>query len=165
MMVRAVRQTVLIVGECYAEEVFLKHLRHIYTLKAEGRSLTVRNARGKGAANVVQETLRVARRLPHTLLASLFGADTDKDGAAAEEARRRRILAVSCDPCIEAVLLRMHGDAATRDSKGHKKAFEERFGAPAHDARVYPKHFPRDFLDAARVNSPQLEQLIGLLGR
>lgn len=164
MMARIVRQTVLIVGEGYAEEAFLKHLRGLYTSRAEGRSLTVRNARGKGAAHVVSETWRIARRLPHSHVASLFDADTDLDGGAVAEAHKKKITPVSCDPCIEAVLLRMHGDIAERNSGGHKMAFEQRFGAPAHDARVYAKHFPRELVDAARANCPQLDVLLGLLG-
>lgn len=163
MIIRVVRQTVLIVGEGYAEEAFLKHLRSLYTSRAEGRSLTVRNARGKGAASVVSETGRIARRLPHSFVASLFDADTDLDGAVAQEARKKKIVPVSCNPCIEAVLLRMHGDAEERDSAGHKKAFEQRFGVPAHDARVYPKHFPRELLDAVRSTCPQLNELLTLL--
>jgi hypothetical protein len=164
MMVRVVRQTVLFVGEGYAAEAFLKHLRDLYTSRAEGRSLTVRNARGEGAASVISETGRIARRLPHSFVASLFDADAERDGRVAEEARKKKIVPVSCNPCIEAVLLRMHGDAEERDSGGHKKVFEQRFGVPAHDARAYLKYFPREFLDAARATCPQLHELLTLLG-
>lgn len=163
-MIRSVRETVLIVGEGYAEEAFLKHLRGLYTSKTKGRSLTIRNARGAGAASVVAETVRIARRLPHSHLASLFSTDTDPRGNVAEEARKKKITPVGCDPCIEAVLLRIHGDMAERDPVGHKAAFEERFELPAHDSRVYAQHFAQNRLDAARGNRPQLDVLLGIFG-
>jgi len=114
---RTVRETVLVVCEGYAEEAFLKHLRQLYTSKSEGRSLTIRNARGKGAAHVVTTTVRISRQLPHKLVASMFDKDTDWSEAAANDARKKKILPVVSDPCLEAVLLRMHGDKVQRDSR------------------------------------------------
>lgn len=164
-VIRAVRETVLAVGEGYAEETFLKHLRALYTSKTGGRHVTVWNARGRGSAHVITEAGRIASRRPHSYVASLFDADTDFNDDAAENARKKKIVPVSCDPCIEAVLLRMHGDITQRDSTGHKQAFAQRFGLPAHDARVYGTHFPRDFLDAARVECSRLDALLRILGQ
>lgn len=163
-LVRVVRQTVLVAGGGYAEEAFLKHLRGLYTSKASGRSVTVRNARGTLAAHVVSETYRMARQLQHTHVVALLDAYTDIDGAATADARKKKIVPVSCDPCIEALLLRMHGDNAERDAAGHKAAFEVKFGMPAHDARVYARHFSREVVDVARLNCPELNVLLGAFG-
>lgn len=165
MTVRAVRETVLIVGSGYAEDAFLKHLKSLYTSKAAGRSVTVGNARGGRAVDVVAEAGRINRRLPHTVLVALFDAALDSDGVASAAARKKRIVAVSCDPCLEAVLLRLHGDLTERDCAGHKSAFAERFGSAAHAPAVYAIHFPQELLDAARASCKQLDELLALLGR
>lgn len=159
-----VRQTVLVVGQGYAEEAFLKYLRELYTSKTDGRSLTVRNARGNGAESIVSDTVRIARLLPHSQVASLFSADADVGARVAKDAHKRKILPVCCDPCIEAVLLRMHGDTAVRNPADHRRVFEERFSLPANVARVYPSHFPQVLLEAVRADCAQLEALLGLLG-
>lgn len=164
MTVRAVRETVLIVGSGYAEEAFLKHLKGLYTSKAAGKSLTVGNARGGRAVDVVAEAGRISRRLPHQVLVALFDAALDSEGGATTAAQKRRIVAVRCDPCLEAVLLRLHGDDTERDCAGHKGAFAHRFGGPAHDPAVYALHFPQKLLNATRASCKQLDELLRLLG-
>ncbi|MGN6581381.1 MAG: hypothetical protein ACTHJ1_15545 [Bordetella sp.] len=163
-IIRVVRETVLVVGQGYAEEAFLKHLRELYTSRVEGRNLTVRNARGNGAESVVSDTVRIARQLPHSHVALLFSADADIGARAVEDAHKKKILPVYCDPCVEAILLRMHGDTGVRSSADHKRVFEERFSLPATVASVYPGHFPRELLDAVRAGCAQLEALLGILG-
>lgn len=164
MTVRAVRETVLIVGGGYAEEAFLKHLKSLYTSKAAGRSLTVGNARGGRAVDVVAEAGRIGRRLPHKILVALFDAALDSKGSATKVAQKNKIVAVSCDPCLEAVLLRLHGDLTERDTAGHKGAFAHRFGSPAHDPAVYALHFPQELLNSTRASCQQLDELLRLLG-
>lgn len=165
MTARVVRETILIVGSGYAEEAFLKHLKCLFTSKAAGRSLTVGNARGGRAVDVIAETGRIGRRLPHKVLVALFDAALDSEGGATAAAQKKKVVAVSCTPCLEAVLLRLHGDLAERDCAGHQSAFVQRFGGPAHDPTVYAIHFPLQLLNATRSSCQQLDELLTLLGR
>lgn len=52
-----------------------------------------------------------------------------------------------------------------RDSAGHKREFERSFGMPAHDSRVYVRHFARDVLDAARPRVAAVDALLRVLGQ
>ena len=71
---------------------------------------------------------------------------------------------VPCRPCLEAMLLALHGETAQgKSSAQHKQAFAARFGAPAHDASLYAKHFSLELLEKASSGSPELEQLLALL--
>ena len=47
---RHVARTVLLVGEGDAELSFMQHLKRIYVQRGSGVAVTLKNARGKGAA-------------------------------------------------------------------------------------------------------------------
>ena len=55
---RSMRKTKLIVVEGKAEEVFVKHLVSLYVLRGASTHPTVKNARGKGGAHVLDVALR-----------------------------------------------------------------------------------------------------------
>lgn len=50
---RQVARTVLLVGEGDAEVQFMQHLKGMYVQRGSGVVVTVKNARGKGEAHVV----------------------------------------------------------------------------------------------------------------
>ena len=52
------RKTKLIVVEGKAEEVFVKHLVSLYVVRGASTHPTVKNARGKGGAHVLDVALR-----------------------------------------------------------------------------------------------------------
>lgn len=62
------------------------------------------------------------------------------------------------------MLLALHGETAlNKSSAQHKQAFATRFGAQAHDASLYARHFSFKLLEKAKPGSPELEQLLALL--
>lgn len=78
--------------------------------------------------------------------------------------RKAKVQVVPCRPCLEAMLLALHGEMAqSKSSAQHKQAFATRFGAQAHEASVYARHFFFELLEKARPGSPELEQLLALL--
>jgi len=52
-MRRRVARTVLVVGEGDAEVMFLQQLMSLFVVRGSGVVVTIKNARGKGAAHVV----------------------------------------------------------------------------------------------------------------
>ena len=164
MIGRKVRTTVLITGEGYGEQLLLKHIRRLYTSDGNGHSLTVGNARGKGARQVIDSAIKDPRRLSHDVTWALFDTDTDWDAGVAARAEDKGIVVLLSEPCLEAWLLRAHGVARECSSQEHKEEFQRRFGGAVHDDGVLEKHFPKERLDAARASMPVLDSILRLLG-
>ena len=161
---RRVRRTVLLVGEGDAELAFIKHVKLLYFDRAGGIAVTVKNARGKGALGVVDFAIRQSRNADYDVKAALLDTDTDWNDKTQTMARKAKLQVVASQPCLEAMLLALHGEAVQNlSSAKYKQAFEARFGSPAHDDGVYAKHFPIELLNKARADSSQLAQLLALL--
>jgi hypothetical protein len=161
---RYVRRTVLIVGEGDAEIAFIRHLKSLYIARGDAIAVTIKNAHGKGALHVVEVAVRQSRNAAYDVKAALLDTDTDWNDKTTTIARQAKVQVVACNPCLEAMLLALHGDVVQgRSTAQHKQVFAAKFGAPAHDASVYAKHFSRELLEKARLETPALEQLLGLL--
>lgn len=161
---RVTRQTALVVGEGYAEVLVLGHIRSLYTGDREGVRLTVKNARGRGAAHVVDMARRHAAVAAYDTAAALFDVDTSCTAAARQLAKRGRIELLEQDPCLEAWLLAVHGiqnpDYTTAQ---HKRLFERQFGCEAHESS-YLGRFDREAFDRARESIEVLDNLLTLIG-
>ena len=161
---RAVLRTVLLVGEGDAEVAFIEHLKALYVFRGCGIALKVKNAHGMGALHAVEVAVRQSRNAAFDVKAALFDTDTGWDDRTRTLAKKEKVLVVPCIPCLEAMLLSLFGDVQQAQSTDfYKKAFEKRFGKPAHMTGVYAIHFSKELLDKARVKSPQLESLLKLL--
>jgi hypothetical protein len=161
---RYVRQTVLIVGEGDAEVAFIRHLKSLYIARGDGIAVTIKNARGKGALHVVGVAVRQSRNAAFDVKAALLDTDTDWNDRTQAVARKEKVQVVACSPCLEAMLLALHGDLAQgRSTAQTKQVFAAKFDAQAHDANVYARYFPFEFLEKARHAAPVLEQLLALL--
>jgi hypothetical protein len=162
-VLRPQRHTLLIVHEGYAEGSLLAHLKTLYVSRSSTLALTMQNARGGGGRHVLDHALRVRRRTTFDEVAILTDTDQDWDDAQRERARAGRILALESSPCLEAWLLGVHRHAVPANGAQIKRDFERFHGGPAHDPRVYPRHFPKDTLDNARARLSTLDQILRLL--
>lgn len=160
-----VRPTVLIVGEGFAEVAFLGHVRSLYTASREGCRLTIGNARGWGAGHVVKHTIAQAGQASFDRVAALLDTDTDWTNATKTAAKRHRITVLASEPCLEGWLLRLQGQSVPQGqgTAALKQRFTDHFGAAAHEASLYPRHFPREKLDRAAQDDPTLRELLDLL--
>ena len=158
--------TVLLVGEGHAEEAWLRHLKGLYVARRSGVSVQIKNARGKGAQHVIDYAIGQTRNAAYDYRLALLDADTDWTQAIRKKAAQAHIAVIACEPCLEALLLRMHGDA--RDgltSRQLKQRFATRFGLAADEPRVYEDHFGRQQLEAARQRLGELDRLLSAFGR
>ena len=165
---RSVLRTVLLVGEGYAEVAFIEHLKALYVSRGCGISLTVKNARGKVALYVVEVEILQSKNADFDVKAAFLDTDIDTGWGdkTRSTARKAKVQIVPCIPCLEAMLLALHGDVQEGLSTAYyKRSFENKFGKPADVASLYGVHFSKDFLDNARIKSPQLESLLALLTR
>ncbi len=133
--------TMLIMGEGFTEVELLKHLKAQFVPRGAGLALTIDNARGKGAKNVVRTALAKSSVFSFDHVWVLLDTDQDYGECLVSEARRKKIHIAACEPCLEATLLRIKGVEPTGRSQEIKRQFENRFGLTAHDAQLYPRHF------------------------
>ncbi|RZT93728.1 hypothetical protein [Rivibacter subsaxonicus] len=151
------------IGEGKGEYEFVCHTKSLYLPRACGTTLKVKQAFGKGGRGVLDYAIQVKKANDFDRCIAVLDTDTDWDDRQRKRARLADILVVESTPCLEAWLLQIHEVGGVRSSTGHKEEFERRFGAPAHDAGVYGRHFPRAVLDAARHRVGPLRELLASL--
>ena len=134
---RQVARTVLLVGEGEAETQFIQHLKRLYVQRGSGVVVTIKNARGKGAAHAVDFAFRQSRNAAYDVKAALLDTDTDWNDKTRASARKAKVHVMPCQPCLEAVLLTAHhAQVEGRTTAQLKQDFAARFGAAASDASV-----------------------------
>jgi hypothetical protein len=161
---RSVVRTVLVVGEGNSEVLFVKHLLTLYGRRGGGVRVTVKNARGKGAANVVDVAIRHSRNAAYDVCAALLDTDVGWNQTTEQLAHKGGVRVLSSTPCLEALLLEIHQmPLANRSSAQLKAAFAAQFGKPATDPLVYVQHFALSRLTQARLRVVALHRLLTLL--
>jgi hypothetical protein len=146
---RHAARTVLMVGEGDAEVALLQHLKRLYVQRGSGVAVTIKNARGKGAAHVVEFARRQSINAAYDVVAALLDTDTDWNDKTRAFARQARVHVVTCDPCLEAALLTVHlASVEGRLTAQLKQDFATRFGGSASQSAVL-RHFPREVIEAA----------------
>jgi hypothetical protein len=155
---------VLAIGEGDAEVAFLEHLKAIYVYRGCGATLKVKAALGKGARHVVEHTIQFSSGQEFDRRLVLFDTDTDYDSEVQAIADAARLISFPSSPCLEATLLRLHGDIRERTSDQHKRQFEQRFGGRVQDGAVLATHFDRAALEGWRDANTWLHGLINTFG-
>lgn len=167
--VRAVRETLLIVGEGDADIAFVRYVKRTYS-NALGRSVQEINAHGKGGKHVFDTARRRANNRDHDKVVLLLDTDTDWDDADRAKARRSRIGkrgrldVIESDPCLEAWLLKILGVETEGDTRHMKREFKACTGCEAHDPDWMVRLLTREILDQARERVPQLAALMNHMG-
>lgn len=161
---RLQRKTALLVGEGFAEKAFLEHLKKLYVERGR-QQVTIKTAKGKGGAHVLDYTRRQGIQAAFDHMGALLDTDTDWGAEQRALALALRIEVFEAHPCLEALLLRMAGQRVPHTTAQCKKAFMQKFQAEAHAPGLFERHFPKDMLEQARKNVPELEQLVSFLIR
>jgi len=151
---RALRKTLLIVGEGDAEEAFLKHLKALFVGRAGGIEVKVGNARGKGARNVINHARKQWASIAYDQVAVLFDTDTDWSPEVEKLARDAGITILACTPCLETELLLLAGKPGPERTLDAKRAFHKAFNTDAHRPDLYPEVFPIALLERHMTARP-----------
>jgi hypothetical protein len=165
MAIRKAQRTLLIVGEGRHEEAFLNHLKRHYVLRDCGLSVTIKNARGKGAQHVIKWTARQIANAEYDIVAVLLDTDTDWNSKTEKMAKANKIQVLKSEPCFEAMMLRLIGKAATGNAQALKKQFAPYVNNDATLRDHYAAHFGPDCLQAGRGKEPTIDVLLKLLGQ
>jgi len=161
---RAIRTTVLLVGEGYAEVAFLKHLKSLYVTRGMRVHIQIFNAYGKGAANVVGVAIRHSLNASYDRKAALLDTDTDWTEDAKISAKNSGITVFASSPCLEAMLLKIK-EIAPRGSTSAalKKRLLQSLEYSADNPNLYARHFDQATIENARTRIAELDGLIKLI--
>ncbi|MDQ1363379.1 MAG: hypothetical protein QG652_1240 [Pseudomonadota bacterium] len=157
------QRTILMVGEGYDEVAFLNHLKKLYVQRGCGLSVTVKNARGKGARHVIEWTARQIANIKYDVVAALLDTDVDWNAATEKMAGRNKIQVLKSEPCFEAMLLRMLSKPANDAAPVLKKRFAPLVNGDATQADNYATNFDDACLQAGRHKEPTIDALLKLL--
>lgn len=157
------RKTLLIVGEGYDEVAFLNHLKQFPGVCGQGVEITIRNARGKGAAGVVDCAIKLQANAAYDSVAVLLDTDTDWNAKVEKLARQKKIQVLPSEPCLEAMLLRVIGKPPVA-GKDLKKQFDPYVHNDGTHREDYEENFGLAVLQAARHREPTIDRLLSLLG-
>lgn len=160
---RPQKQTLLLVGEGYDEEAFLKYLKSQLVGRNAGMEVKIKNAKGKGAKHVIEWTIRQAKNAEYDVAAVLLDTDTDWTPTVKKQAKVKRIVVLESNPCLEAMLLRLLGVTPEIDSKKLKKQFAPYVSDDATLAEHYSAHFNPDALKSKRHLEKTIDDLLKLL--
>jgi hypothetical protein len=164
MTIWKAQRTLLIVGEGYADEAFLNHVKKLYAPRGCGLSVSIKNARGKGAKHVIDWTRRQVANADFDSVAAMLDTDQDWSEAVAKQAKSARIEVLKSEPCFEAMMLRLLGQNTAGDSKTLKRRFAPYVNNDPTRSENYATSFGKAFLDANRNREPSLDALLKLFG-
>ena len=164
MAIWKAQRTLLIVGEGRHEEAFLNHLKKLYVPRGCGLSVTIKNARGKGALHVVNWTARQIANADYDVVAALLDTDVDWNAKTEKLARTKKIQVLKSEPCFEAMMLRLLGKSAIGDAQALKKQFAPLVNNDATQRDHYALHFGAARLQASKGKEPTIEALLKLFG-
>lgn len=164
MAVWKAQRALLIVGEGYHEEAFLNHVEQLYAPRGCGLSVTIKNARGKGAKHVIDWTLRQIANTAYDTVAAMLDTDQDWSPAVVKQARVRKTLVLASAPRFEAVMLRLLGKTPVGDAKTRKRQLAPLVNHDPTRRENYVEHFGPACLEAGRKREPTIDALLGLMG-
>ncbi len=159
------QKTLLIVGEGYDEEAFLKYFKPLLAPRGCGLEVKVKNAGGKTAKHIIEWTIRQIANVDYDQVAVMLDTDTDWSDEIARLAKSKKIIVLTSTPCFEGVMLRALGKPANGNSEALKRAFEPYVQNDATDSRNYAASFTVETLINARKNEPSIDGLLKLFGR
>ncbi len=164
---RYAQKTFLLYGEGLGEEMFLKHLRGLYS-RDSGTAVKIRKGKGGSAVDIIFYT----EKEPGEFDCRIAILDNDKEESemekAREEAKKRKIKIFEHNPCLEAILLSILDDSTNYADKGSawcKHEFESKYieKSKRMDKREYERIFPQILLDGQSSKIPELALLISLM--
>lgn len=157
-------RTVLIVGEGYHEEAFLNYLKKLYVPRGCGLSVTVKNAHGKGALNVIDYATRQSANADYDKVAALLDTDTDWNAKAEKLAKIKRVQVLKSEPCFEAMMLRLLGKSTVGDAHALKKQFAPFVNNDPTQRDHFAQYFGPACLQEGRSKEPTIDALLKLFG-
>jgi hypothetical protein len=160
---RRQRKTLLLVGEGYDEQAFLNYLKSELISRESGIEIKIKNAKGKGAAHVLDWTIKQAAIAKYDQVGALFDTDTDWNQSVEKKAKKHKIYLLKSEPCFEAMLLRLIGIVPEIETKKLKKQFGQYVNEDSTVSKNYNIYFNLEVLFAHQEKEPTIKLILSLL--
>ncbi len=166
---RSASRTLLMYGEGLGEEMFLKHLRGLYSHNS-GVAVTIRNGKGGTATNIITNAVNEPGSFDRRIVILDNDKSTQEMNQARTEARQRGVELLENTPCLEATLLtilRPGQNFSGKTSAWCKNEFESNYIDKKKRTEIgeYGRVFPKTTLDTQRANVFELNAIISLMER
>jgi hypothetical protein len=152
-------------GEGFNEEMFLRHLRRLYSHNS-GVAITIKKGKGGNAQNIVID----ASKIPGAFDKKIIMLDNDKPKTemirAREEAENRSIELLENTPCLEYLLISIVDKKLNKkNSSWYKSRFESKYlnRKKRGELNEYDKLLPKKLLDSKRSAISELNKLISIM--
>lgn len=161
---RRANRTLLIFGEGFSEEMFLKYLKSIYSFN-QNVAINIKKGKGGTAYNIVLD----AEKIPGDFDRKIVVIDNDKSKTEMEKARNlakeKNIELIENTPCLESLFITILDKKYNQNSNWFKHKFESEYlnKKKRDEMDVYNKLFPKKILDRKRVEIPELKKLISIM--
>ena len=158
---RQANRTLLIFGEGLGEEMFLKHLKGLYSQDCNV-AITIRKGKGGDAKNIVIDASKISGAFDRKVVI----LDNDKPLAemqsARQEAKNKRIELIENTPCLEFLLLSILGQHPKNNSADCKSGFESKYINKQKRCELgeYQKLFSKSVLENKRKILVILDKII-----
>jgi len=161
---RRANKTLLIFGEGFSEEIFLKYLRHAYSFN-KNTAITIKRGKGGTPYNVVLD----ANKIPGAFDRRIVIIDNDKPKAEIQKARsiakEKNIELIENTPCLESLFITILDKKYNQNSNWFKHEFESKYldKKKRDELDEYTKLFPKKLLDKKQTKIPELKKLISTM--
>lgn len=159
---RQASKTLLLFGEGFGEEMFLKHLKSLYLSRDSGISIKIYNGKGGTPYNIIIDADRTGAYDRKIVILDNDKMKTEM-AKARQEAINRSIELIENTPCLEHLLISILDKKPNgKNSNWCKDEFESKYidkkkrGEPSE----YIKLFPKKLLDIQRLKILELNNLI-----
>ena len=159
---RQASKTLLVFGEGFNEEMFLKHLKALYSY-GNNVAITVKKGKGGDAQNIIIDADKILGDYNRKIVV----LDNDKPKVemtkARKEAKDRNIELIENEPCLENLLLLiLDKKISGKNSRWCKGEFEGKYldKKKRGESEEYVKLFPKKLLEERRLEIAELNKLI-----
>lgn len=175
---RTVRKTLLIVGEGPDEKAFLGQLKSLYSKRfcreisllqseslysTDSPKITLISANEKGPENIIGEAIAHKRNHGYDKTVVLLDTDIEWKEKIIKQARKKEIVLVGSEPCLEGLLLKILDKSVPDKSRNCKIQLQNMLPGKSTETRSYASLFPKELLDKARNKVEPLNILISYI--
>lgn len=162
---RQASKTLLVFGEGFGEEMFLKHLKSLYSYKSNV-AITVKKGKGGDAQNIVIDAHKIFGAYDRRIVV----LDNDKSKIemtkARQEAKNKGIELIENTPCLEYLFVSILDKKPNdKNSSWCKGEFESKYldKKKRGESNKYIELFPKKLLDDQRLKISELDKLISIM--
>ena len=161
---RQANKTLLIFGEGFSEEIFLKYLKSIYSFN-KNVAITIKRGKGGMPYNVVLD----ANKIPGAFDRRIVIIDNDKPKTEIQKARsitkEKNIELIENTPCLESLFITILDKKYNQNSNWFKHEFESKYldRKKRDELDEYTKLFPKKLLEKKKADIIELKKLISIM--